>query len=72
MITQYPKKTAYYFIFDRIFILAEDPEAQEAMKKCPDVPVMNRSTIDLIEELLRSKATAEGKVALLKKVIETL
>jgi hypothetical protein len=74
MSTQYPQEMgpAYYFMFDRVFIVADQPGAQEAMKACPDVPVVNQGTLDLIEELLRSKATAEGKLALFKKVMETL
>jgi hypothetical protein len=41
----------------------------EAEAFCPDLPAVNRKALDLIEELIRSKADAEGKLALLKGVV---
>jgi hypothetical protein len=71
-VTTYPELSAYYYAFNRIFILADNPNAAEQMAKCPDCPVVNKVALDLICELTQSKATAEAKVMLLKKAIEAL
>jgi hypothetical protein len=71
-IVSYPKESGYYFALGRIFILADHPNAAELVAKCPDCPVVNQKALDLITELTQSKATAEAKVLLLKKAIESL
>lgn len=74
-VTFYPPKPNGYYFFnptETVFIIADGPDAQELMKKAPHVPAVNQVALDLIFELIQSKATAEGKVALLKKAIESL
>jgi hypothetical protein len=71
----YPTKQTGYYLFNplkTIFIIADGPDAQELMKRAPHIPAVNQVALDLIFELVQGKATAEGKVALLKKAIESL
>ena len=63
----------YYFApTETVFILADHPDGPAKMKECPDVPAVNKIALELFTELIQSKATAEAKVALLKKAIEAL
>jgi hypothetical protein len=62
----------FYFLYDRLFIMADHPAAAETIKQCPQVPAVNRIALELICELIQGKATAEAKVELLKKAIEAL
>jgi hypothetical protein len=64
--------SCFYFAFDRMYIIADHPDAPEQMKQCPDMPAVNQVALELITEMTHAKATAEGKVALLKKAIEAL
>jgi hypothetical protein len=65
-------KSPYYFFFGQIFIISDEEGAQEAMARCPDLPVVNQKTIDLIKEFLSAKSTAEGKLKLLGDVIQEM
>jgi hypothetical protein len=71
-VTMYPEHSCFYLAFNTMFIMADHPKAAETMERCPEVPVVNQVALDLICELTQSKATAEAKVMLLKKAIESL
>lgn len=71
-VMQQRRKGGFYFAFDRIWILANDPYAAEKMQQCPDVPTVNKVALDMIGDLMQAKATAEAKLDLLKKAIESL
>jgi hypothetical protein len=69
MSIQFPPDSAFYYCFGHVFILADHPKARETITKCPDIPVLNQKTLELINKLLVSKATAEGKLRLLGDLI---
>jgi hypothetical protein len=62
----------YYYLIDRVYINAESAMAPELVTKCPQVPAVNRTALELISKLIHDKATAEAKVDLLKKAIQSL
>lgn len=72
IISQGPREGLFYLFYPTIYINAEHPLAAEEIKKAPHVPAVNQTALDLINELTQSKATAEAKVMLLKKAIESL
>jgi hypothetical protein len=59
----------YYFLFGQIFIIAGEKDADQAMKHSPELPVVNKKTIELIRELTSAKSTAEGKLKLLSDLV---
>jgi hypothetical protein len=61
--------TPYYFLFGQVYIIAGEKNADQAMAHSPDLPVVNKKTIELIRELTSAKATAEGKLKLLSDLI---
>jgi hypothetical protein len=62
----------YFYLIDRVYINAESAMAPELITKCPQVPAVNRTALELISELIHEKVTAEAKVGLLKKAIQNL
>ena len=62
----------YFYLVDTIYINAESAVAPELMKISPQVPAVNRTALELISSLIHDKATAEAKVDLLKKAIQSL
>jgi hypothetical protein len=57
--------SSYYFLFGRMYIIADRPDTEELKNKCPHLPVAT------LEELEAVKTESEAD-ALLKKAIESL
>ena len=52
----------YYFVLGKISIVADHPNAASPMKAAPDIPAINKATLDFICELINAK---EAKLDLL-------
>lgn len=67
-----PGADRYYFLNNTVFIRADHPEAAELIERCPQLPAVNTTALELILKLTHRTATAEAKIELLKDAIKAL